>query len=282
MESGDHIEIALPYGTTVPVFVQPGQADNHLSIALRWVRPLECRPDRKRRRGCDGKPAVGATLEGTLLLAGATLTRGEGRTELVSTQEHHALDDSLVAEAHTKRKIIREGTLQQYRDDPEFIHRDTHELFSISKEVTYNGLKWAMSIDLNKCTGCNACVAACNVENNIPVVGKEQVAKGREMQWIRIDRYYAGSAEDPELSHQPMLCQHCDNAPCENVCPVVATTHSPDGLNQMTYNRCVGTKYCSNNCPYKVRRFNFFNWRDHLADGYYEQESVDAHAQSRT
>ncbi len=274
VESGDHVEIALPYGKTrVPVFVQPGQADNHLSIALGYGR-WNAGPIGNGVGVAVGSLLSGTTLEGALHLAGATLTRAEGRTELVSTQEHHALDDSLVAEAHKKRKIIREGTLQQYRDDPEFIHRDTHELFSISKEVAYNGLKWAMSIDLNKCVGCNACVAACDVENNIPVVGKEQVGKGREMQWIRIDRYYAGSAEDPELSHQPMLCQHCDNAPCENVCPVVATTHSPDGLNQMTYNRCVGTKYCSNNCPYKVRRFNFFNWRDHLADGYYEQESV--------
>ena len=274
IESGDHVEIALPYGKTkVPVFVQAGQADSHLSIALGYGR-WNAGPIGNGVGVALGSLLSGSTVEGALHLSGAAIARTEGRTDLVSTQEHHSFDDSLVAEAHKKRKIIREGTLQQYRDDPEFIHREKHELFSISTEVTYNGLKWAMAIDMNKCVGCNACVSACDVENNIPVVGKEQVAIGREMQWIRIDRYYSGSAEDPQLSHQPMLCQHCDNAPCENVCPVVATTHSPDGLNQMTYNRCVGTKYCSNNCPYKVRRFNFFNWRDHLADGYYEQESI--------
>jgi len=170
-----------------------------------------------------------------------------------------------------KRKIIREGTVEEYERNPKFIQEEKTELFNIVKEVEYHGLKWGMAIDLNKCIGCNACVAGCSVENNIPIVGKEQVAKGREMQWIRIDRYYSGTDATPSLSHQPMLCQQCDNAPCENVCPVAATNHSPDGLNQMVYNRCVGTKYCANNCPYKVRRFNFFNWRDDFADGYYEQ-----------
>jgi molybdopterin-containing oxidoreductase family iron-sulfur binding subunit len=185
------------------------------------------------------------------------------------------MNDEFVKDLHLKRKIVREGTLAEYEKNPNFLHEEKIELFSIAKEVEYKGVKWAMAIDLNKCIGCNACVAGCNVENNIPVVGKEQAAKGREMQWIRIDRYYSGTDAEPWLSHQPMLCQHCDNAPCENVCPVVATNHSPDGLNQMVYNRCVGTKYCSNNCPYKVRRFNFFNWHDQLADGYYDQQPVN-------
>ena len=274
VESNDLIEVSLPHGKqTIPVFVQPGQADEYISIALGYCR-ISAGPV-----GSDvGTDVQGLlpkqSLTGSRVLSGAAVKKVEGRYELTSTQEHHSLDDEFVKDFHKKRQIIREGTLLQYEKDPDFLKKGRKELFSIHTEVEFNGVKWAMAIDLNKCIACNACVAGCNVENNVPVVGKEQTAKGREMQWIRIDRYYSGTDDEPVPSHQPMLCQHCDQAPCENVCPVVATNHSPDGLNQMVYNRCVGTKYCSNNCPYKVRRFNFFNWRDYFTDGYYEQQPV--------
>jgi molybdopterin-containing oxidoreductase family iron-sulfur binding subunit len=163
-----------------------------------------------------------------------------------------------------KRDIMRVGTLGEFRKNPDFA-ADSSEAKnpdSLYPPYKYDGYAWGMSVDLNSCNGCSACVIACQSENNIAVVGKEQVAAGRHMQWIRVDNYFRGDLDNPESYYEPVLCQQCENAPCELVCPVGATTHSAEGLNEMTYNRCVGTRYCSNNCPYKVRRFNFKLYSD--------------------
>jgi molybdopterin-containing oxidoreductase family iron-sulfur binding subunit len=163
------------------------------------------------------------------------------------------------------RNLVRVGTIEQFREHPDFAHETAHDSsprLTLYPEHKYEGYAWGMAIDLNACIGCNACVVACQSENNIPVVGKTEVAMGREMHWLRIDRYYKGDLDNPETYHQPVLCMHCENAPCELVCPVAATVHSDEGLNDMIYNRCVGTRYCANNCPYKVRRFNFYLYSD--------------------
>ena len=168
-----------------------------------------------------------------------------------------------------RRPIVRETVLSEYKKDPssgnEF-HKQfesTHE--TLYPEIKYDGFHWGLAIDLNSCVGCNSCVIACQAENNIPVVGKGEVTRRRIMHWMKIDRYYSENTSDPEVYFQPLACQHCDNAPCENVCPVSATSHSSEGLNQMTYNRCVGTKYCINNCPYRVRRFNWYRYTNNKA-----------------
>ncbi len=181
-------------------------------------------------------------------------------------------------------KLIREETLGGFRNNPEFAQREPLVPNPTSPwiEHTYDkSPQWGMTIDLNACTGCNACITACQSENNIPVVGKDQVSRGREMHWIRMDRYFAGDANDPETVFQAVPCMHCENAPCEQVCPVSATLHDDEGLNVMVYNRCIGTRYCLNNCPYKVRRFNFYNFTKDMPEIMQLAQNPDVTVRSR-
>ncbi len=257
----------------LPIVVQPGMADDVVAVELGYGRTNGGTIGTGVGFNANVLQSVNGAL-GQWILPSATVSKTGETYEIVATMEHHMLDDSLVKDMQFSRGIIHEGTVSEYEGHPDFVKKEREDFTptTIYKNYEYNGIKWAMSIDLNKCTGCSACVISCNVENNIPVVGKDQVKVSREMQWIRIDRYYSGTPVEPKISLQPMLCQQCDDAPCENVCPVAATTHSPDGLNMMVYNRCIGTRYCSNNCPYKVRRFNFFNYRHTFENEYYLEQ----------
>ncbi len=238
----------------IPVLVQPGQEYKTISVALGYGRLNMGIPDGT--VGQNAFPLIQST-NGTKQnhLPQVTIEKVDGAYQLARTQSHHSMEG---------RNLVRETTLEQYLANPasgnEVRETIKAHMKSLYAQRKFEGFHWGMAIDLNSCTGCNACVVACSVENNVPVVGKEQVIKAREMHWIRIDRYYKGDPDNPELVRQPVMCQHCDNAPCENVCPVAATTHSNEGINQMAYNRCIGTRYCNNNCPYKVRRFNFFDY----------------------
>jgi molybdopterin-containing oxidoreductase family iron-sulfur binding subunit len=212
------------------------------------------------------------TMDHRWFTTGATLTKTNDRYSLARTEEHWNIEQSLMEQGQKAedRHLIREAAVGYYAEHPDFAQHMGHH--TPDRDFTlYNpdekpfqtgwGNQWGMTIDLNRCTGCNVCTIACQAENNIPIVGKEEVIMGREMHWIRVDRYYKGDGDEPGVAHQPIPCMQCENAPCEPVCPVGATMHSAEGLNDMVYNRCVGTRYCSNNCPYKVRRFNFFHYQ---------------------
>jgi molybdopterin-containing oxidoreductase family iron-sulfur binding subunit len=233
----------------IPAHIQPGQNDNSLGLALGYGRTDA--GEIGNGVGTNAFALAGFNEDETHYAGlSATIEATSETSKLACTQGHNYM---------MGRQIIVEATLDQYKKNPESnIHR--HHLTSAWSGHEYTGHKWGMSIDLSLCTGCSACVIACQSENNVPVVGKKYVLQGRAMHWIRLDRYYVGDDKNPDSVHMPVLCQHCDNAPCETVCPVAATMHSNEGTNDMIYNRCVGTRYCANNCPYKVRRFNWFNY----------------------
>ncbi|MCC9138299.1 TAT-variant-translocated molybdopterin oxidoreductase [Pontibacter silvestris] len=274
---GDIVRVTLANGTALelPALIQPGQASGTIAIALGYGRDLESMPVAK-GLGANAYPLITVSDNALIYSVPVKIEKTDANSPIAQTQTHHTVMD---------RIVVQENTLAKYKEDPkdvtEYVRIATHDgpakpaTISMWDDYEYKDHHWGMVIDLNSCIGCGACTVSCNIENNIPVVGKAEVLNRREMHWMRIDRYYSSvehkegeyskmedPADNPAVIFQPMLCQHCNHAPCETVCPVAATMHSSEGINQMAYNRCVGTRYCANNCPYKVRRFNWFAYFD--------------------
>ncbi len=292
LSTGDLVNVSVNGGSQVEaaVLIMPGQHAQSATLTLGYGRSGVGRIAED--AGFDFYQLRQSNSMG--FVGGATITKTGGSYELALTQHHHALDTT-GGEGTQKRlpTIFREANLDDYKKHPDFAPHRVHVAHRLSlwneSNLDNADYKWAMSIDLTSCTGCSACVVACQAENNIPIVGKDQVKRGREMHWIRVDRYFRGhDTEAPDsVAMQPVPCMHCENAACEEVCPVAATTHDRDGLNVMIYNRCIGTRYCSNNCPYKVRRFNFFDYQVrepvretgfmHVKPSYYTRPQSDTH-----
>ena len=268
LSSGDMISIEMEDGnqlSDVPVLIQPGQAIGTITLALGYGRQTGIIASNV---GVNAYPIRNSEHR---YFANAKITKTGKFHKLACTQEHHLIDavgmagrTFRVGEKAKPGALVRETSLQEHRDDPHGVHENFHVPKAapmFNQPDSFNSPNsWGMSIDLNSCVGCNACVVACQAENNIPIVGKTNVLQNREMHWLRIDRYFKGEVESPDVVHVPVACAQCEDAPCEQVCPVAATVHDTEGLNAMVYNRCVGTRYCSNNCPYKVRRFNYFDY----------------------
>jgi len=258
---------------TAPVWIMPGHANDSVTVHLGYGRT---------RAGQVGND-VGFNA---YLLRTSTEPAGGYGVEIQKVSGHHPFATTQHTQTMEGSAPIRVATLEEYKKSPQFVEITEEDkplppTLTLYPDYRYQGYKWGMTIDLNACVGCSACVTACQSENNIAVVGKVEVARGRHMHWIRVDRYFKGNWDNPELYYQPVPCMQCENAPCELVCPVAATVHSGDGINQMVYNRCVGTRYCSNNCPYKVRRFNFFLYSDWDTKSLYGMRNPNVTVRSR-
>lgn len=274
--SEDFVEIELNGAkVNAPVWIQAGQPDKAISVFLGYGRRRAGRVGTG--AGFDMYPLRFSATPWSAI--GAQVRKSGGSYKLATTQGYQTMDT-----ATGTRPLVRTATIEQYREEPAFAREEEppkeltlYQPYPYEKEP----YAWGMAIDLNKCVGCNNCIVACQSENNIPVVGKEQTVIGRHMHWLRIDAYYQGDRENPKAYFQPVPCQQCENAPCEVVCPVGATVHSTEGLNDMVYNRCVGTRYCSDNCPYKVRRFNFLLFQDFDTPQYKMMRNPDVSVRSR-